>query len=212
MAVGTKELSPVELDTFEDERLVDELKKAKEELFNLRFQSATGQLESHGRLRAVKRDIARIYTVIRERELGIRATPAPVEAPAKAEKKTKKAKAATCKLTVASRGRDEGGLIMAETKKAAEAEVAETAELVRGYRKVRRGYVVSDKMDKTIVVEVEDRVKHPLYGKVLRRTSKVKAHDELNTAGIGDLVVISETRPLSATKRWRLVEIVEKAK
>ena len=70
---------PVELDTFEDERLVDELKKAKEELFNLRFQSATGQLESHGRLRAVKRDIARIYTVIRERELGIRATPAPVE-------------------------------------------------------------------------------------------------------------------------------------
>jgi small subunit ribosomal protein S17 len=94
---------------------------------------------------------------------------------------------------------------MAETKKAAEAEVAETAELVRGYRKVRRGYVVSDKMDKTIVVEVEDRVKHPLYG-------KVKAHDELNTAGIGDLVVISETRPLSATKRWRLVEIVEKAK
>jgi large subunit ribosomal protein L29 len=93
MAVGTKELSPTELDTFEDERLVDELKKAKEELFNLRFQSATGQLESHGRLRAVKRDIARIYTVIRERELGIRAAPAPVEAPAKAEKKTKKAKA-----------------------------------------------------------------------------------------------------------------------
>ena len=82
----------------------------------------------------------------------------------------------------------------------------------RGYRKVRRGYVVSDKMDKTIVVEVEDRVKHPLYGKVLRRSSKVKAHDEQNTAGIGDLVVISETRPLSATKHWRLVEIVEKAK
>ena len=93
MAIGTKELAPAELDTFEDDRLIDELKKAKEELFNLRFQSATGQLESHGRLRAVKRDIARIYTVIRERELGIRATPAPVEAPAKAEKKTKKAKA-----------------------------------------------------------------------------------------------------------------------
>lgn len=82
----------------------------------------------------------------------------------------------------------------------------------RGYRKTRRGYVVSDKMDKTIVVEVEDRVKHPLYGKVIRRTSKVKAHDETNTAGIGDLVVINETRPLSATKRWRLVEILEKAK
>ena len=95
MAIGSKELAPVELDTFEDERLMDELKKAKEELFNLRFQSATGQLESHGRIRAVKRDIARIYTVIRERELGIRATPVAVEAPAKASKKTtKKADAA----------------------------------------------------------------------------------------------------------------------
>lgn len=90
------------------------------------------------------------------------------------------------------------------------AEVTETLD--RGDRKSRRGYVVSDKMDKTIVVEVEDRVKHPLYGKVIRRTTKIKAHDEGNTAGIGDLVVIHETRPLSATKRWRLVEIVEKAK
>ncbi|GAB3121742.1 50S ribosomal protein L29 [Glaciibacter psychrotolerans] len=95
MALGSKELATDELDTFENERLLEELKKAKEELFNLRFQSATGQLESHGRLRAVKRDIARIYTIIRERELGIRATPvaAPASAPAKAEKKTKKAKA-----------------------------------------------------------------------------------------------------------------------
>jgi small subunit ribosomal protein S17 len=87
-----------------------------------------------------------------------------------------------------------------------------TAESDRNDRKVRRGYVTSDKMDKTIVVEVEDRVKHRLYGKVLRRTSKVKAHDGANQAGVGDLVVISETRPLSATKRWRLVEILEKAK
>jgi large subunit ribosomal protein L29 len=110
MAVGSKELAPVELDTFEDDRLIDELKKAKEELFNLRFQSATGQLESHGRLRAVKRDIARIYTVIRERELGIRATPAKTEAPVKAAK----AKAAPKK---------------SETEApAAEAEVTETAE------------------------------------------------------------------------------------
>ncbi|HEU0205670.1 MAG TPA: 50S ribosomal protein L29 [Pseudolysinimonas sp.] len=96
MAVGSKELASSELDTFEDERLIDELKKAKEELFNLRFQSATGQLESHGRLRAVKRDIARIYTVIRERELGIRATPVVSEAPAKPAKKaaaTKKSEA-----------------------------------------------------------------------------------------------------------------------
>ena len=74
------------------------------------------------------------------------------------------------------------------------------------------GTVVSDKMDKTITVEIEDRVKHPLYGKVLRRTSKIKAHDEANTAAIGDLVVVMETRPLSASKRWRLVEVVEKAK
>ena len=94
MAIGSKELAADELDTFDDVRLVDELKKAKEELFNLRFQSATGQLESHGRLRAVKRDIARIYTVIRERELGIRATPTPVEVAAKAEKKTKAKKEA----------------------------------------------------------------------------------------------------------------------
>lgn len=89
---------------------------------------------------------------------------------------------------------------------------SEAAEETRGYRKTRRGYVVSDKMDKTVVVAVEDRVKHPLYGKVMRRTSKVKAHDEANTAGVGDLVLIMETRPLSATKRWRLVEVVEKAK
>ena len=89
MAIGSKELAPIELDTFEDDRLVEELRKAKEELFNLRFQSATGQLDNHGRLRAVKRDIARIYTVIRERELGIRATPAPVEVAPKAAKATK---------------------------------------------------------------------------------------------------------------------------
>jgi small subunit ribosomal protein S17 len=82
----------------------------------------------------------------------------------------------------------------------------------RGYRKVREGVVVSDKMEKTIVVEVEDRVKHGLYGKVIRRTSKLKAHDEQNVAGTGDRVQIMETRPLSATKRWRLVQVVEKAK
>jgi small subunit ribosomal protein S17 len=83
---------------------------------------------------------------------------------------------------------------------------------VRKPRKVREGLVVSDKMDKTVVVVVEDRVKHPLYGKVLRRTRKLKAHDENNSCGIGDRVLLMETRPLSATKRWRVVEIVEKAK
>src|SRR6478609_7481444 len=133
MAIGSKDLASTELRGLDDERLVDELRKAKEELFNLRFQSATGQLDNHGRLRAVRKDIARIYTEMRERELGIG-------------------------------------------------------------------------------VKGEDRVKHALYGKVIRRTSKVKAHDEANTAGVGDRVLIMETRPLSATKRWRLVEILEKAK
>lgn len=79
-------------------------------------------------------------------------------------------------------------------------------------RKVREGLVVSDKMDKTVVVAVEDRFKHAVYSKVVRRTNKLKAHDENNAAGIGDRVLIMETRPLSATKRWRVVEILEKAK
>ncbi|MFW6598862.1 30S ribosomal protein S17 [Propionibacteriaceae bacterium Y2011] len=117
---------------------------------------------------------------------------------------------------------------MSETTKVETAEtVAETPEVVdseraaseiahsdssRNRRKVRVGYVVSDKMDKTIVVAVEDRKKHPLYGKVMRQTLRLKAHDEQNEAGTGDRVVVMETRPLSATKRWRLVQVVEKAK
>jgi len=106
MAVGSKELASAQLDGFDNERLVEELRKAKEELFNLRFQSATGQLENHGRLRAVKKDIARIYTVLRERELGIRAEVAAPVVEAKEEKKSKKA----------------------STKKADKAEKAETEE------------------------------------------------------------------------------------
>ena len=90
--------------------------------------------------------------------------------------------------------------------------VSEATAAERTARKVREGLVVSDKMDKTVVVNVEDRVKHALYGKVLRRNIKLKAHDEENSAGVGDRVRIMETRPLSATKRWRLVEILEKAK
>jgi small subunit ribosomal protein S17 len=88
----------------------------------------------------------------------------------------------------------------------------ESTTPARANRKVREGLVVSDKMDKTVVVEVEDRVKHALYGKVLRRTRKLKVHDEQNACGIGDRVSLMETRPLSATKRWRVVEILEKAK
>jgi small subunit ribosomal protein S17 len=87
-----------------------------------------------------------------------------------------------------------------------------TNENTKGSRKVRQGYVVSDKMSKTIVVRLEDRKQHALYGKIMRTNSKVKAHDEENTAGIGDLVRIEETRPLSKDKHFRLVEIIEKAK
>ena len=121
---------------------------------------------------------------------------------------------------------------MAEAKKAAPAKAAKAAPTAgaakdgnakgpkntpatpkpRGRRKTRIGYVVSDKMQKTIVVELEDRMRHPLYGKIIRTTKKVKAHDENGDAGIGDRVSLMETRPLSATKRWRLVEILEKAK
>ncbi|MFV2196307.1 MULTISPECIES: 30S ribosomal protein S17 [unclassified Nocardiopsis] len=90
--------------------------------------------------------------------------------------------------------------------------MTENQTATRNYRKVREGYVVSDKMDKTVVVEVEDRITHARYGKVIRRTSKYKAHDEANSCGVGDRVRLMETRPLSATKNWRVVEILEKAK
>ena len=85
-------------------------------------------------------------------------------------------------------------------------------QISRGYRKTRIGEVVSDKMDKTIVVAIKTKVRHPLYGKMVNRTRKVKAHDEENSCGIGDTVKIMETRPLSKDKRWRVVEIIEKAK
>ena len=88
----------------------------------------------------------------------------------------------------------------------------DTTTEARGFRKTREGLVVSDKMDKTVVVAVEDRVQHALYKKTLRRTNKLKAHDEQNSCGVGDRVLLMETRPLSATKRWRVVEILERAK
>jgi len=92
--------------------------------------------------------------------------------------------------------------------------VSDTSEpaSARGYRKVREGVVVSDKMDKTVVVEVEDRIKHPRYAKIIRRTKRYKAHDGENACGVGDRVRLLETRPMSATKRWRVAEILEKAK
>jgi len=101
---------------------------------------------------------------------------------------------------------------MSEDQVVQDTGVQDTVSVDRNDRKTRQGYVVSYKMDKTVVVEVEERVKHPLYGKVMRRSSKVKAHDEANSCGVGDRVLIMETRPLSATKHWRVVEILEKAK
>ena len=91
-------------------------------------------------------------------------------------------------------------------------EKTQQTQETRSYRKIREGLVVSDKMDKTVVVAVEDRVKHALYGKIIRRTTKYKAHDESNACGVGDRVRLMETRPLSATKRWRVVEILERAR
>jgi small subunit ribosomal protein S17 len=100
---------------------------------------------------------------------------------------------------------------MSETTEPGDAAAIGISPVRTSHRKVREGVVVSDKMRKTVVVEVEDRVKHPLYGKVIRRSTKLKAHDESDRVGVGDRVQIMETRPLSATKRWRVVEVIEKA-
>ncbi len=132
-----------------------------------------------------------------EATTGEKAAKATKAAPKKAAAKAAAPKAAATKDTAA---KDKGPKNTPVTPKP------------RGRRKTRIGYVVSDKMQKTIVVELEDRMRHPLYGKIIRTTKKVKAHDEDSVAGIGDRVSLMETRPLSATKRWRLVEILEKAK
>ena len=154
-----REMTEVELNS--------ELAKMKKELFNLRFQHVTGQLENPVKMREVKREIARVKTILREKEL------------AKAEAYRK----GGCNMTVE-----------------------------RNRRKTKVGVVVSDKMDKTVVVAIEDFVRHSLYGKAVKRTKKVKAHDENNECQIGDRVRIMETRPLSKDKRWRLVNIIEKVK
>ena len=139
-----------ELKNLSVEELNKKLDELKKDLFMLRMQHATNQLDNPMRLAAVKKDIARIKTSMTEN--------------------------------------------------------------TRAFRKTRIGQVVSDKMDKTIVVAIEDSVQHPLYKKTMKRTYKLKAHDENNECGIGDTVEVMETRPLSKDKRWRLVRIIEKAK
>ena len=143
-----------------------QLVEAKKELFNLRFQNATNQLENTARIKEVRRNIARIQTFI----------------------------TAADEISI--------GILRKKGDNIVE----------RNLRKTRVGIVVSDKMDKTIVVAVKDNVKHPLYNKIVKRTYKLKAHDENNEAHIGDTVRVMETRPLSKDKRWRLVEIMERAK
>ena len=154
-----REMSEAELNS--------ELVRMKKDLFNLRFQHVTGQLENPIKMRETKRDIARVKTIIREKEL------------AKVQDYRK------------------GGWFMA---------------VERNRRKTRVGMVISDKMDKTITVAIQDNVRHPLYNKIVKKTYKLKAHDEKNDAKIGDTVRVMETRPLSKDKRWRLVEIMERAK
>jgi small subunit ribosomal protein S17 len=152
------------------------LAELEEERFRLRFRGATEALSNPLRLRTIRRDIARLQTVLREKADTVEAT--------------------------RSRAREETK--MAETEK--------TNPAARTARKVRQGLVVSDKMDKTVVVAIERRVPHPVYGKMVTKTKRLKAHDEANSAKVGDTVRIVETRPLSKDKRFRLLEIVERAR
>ena len=159
---------PGELRELHDDELVTRLREAKEELFNLRFQMATGQLDNNRRLRTVRHDIARIYTIMRERELGLSVAPRR-----------------GCRHERADDGPRRDG-----------ADAAAPARPARAWWSATR-------WTRPSWSQVEDRVKHPLYGKVIRRTSKLKAHDETERGGVGDRVLLMETRPLSATKRWR---------
>ena len=148
--------------------LANELVAAKKELFNLRFQNATNQLDNTARIKEVRKNIARIQTVM-----------------------TQKANNQLFNI---------------------QDDLERRIIVERNLRKTRTGKVTSDKMDKTITVAIEDHVKHPLYNKIVKRTYKLKAHDENNECKIGDTVKVMETRPLSKDKRWRLVEIIERAK
>ena len=153
-------MKAAELQKLSVEELNAKLKELKGELFNLRFQHAINQLDNPHKMVEVKKDIARVMTVLNQKNA-------------------------------------EGGAVMTEE---------------RTLRKTRVGIVESAKMDKTVVIAIEDNVKHPVYGKIIKHTLKVHAHDENNECGVGDRVAIMETRPLSKTKRWRVTEIIEKAK
>ena len=172
-----------ELRELTDAQLLERAESAKEELFNLRFQLATGQLDDSSSIKKVRHEIARIATVMRQRDF--------------------EARGHGC------RGRSRRNRVR-NGERAVSEEQQVTQE--RGRRKTRTGVVVSDGMDKTVVVRIDRSFRHPLYDKTVRRSKKLAAHDESNEAHVGDRVRVVETRPLSKSKRWRLVEIVEKAK
>ena len=164
------------------EQLNEKLAGLKKDLFYLRMQHATNQLDNPVKIRETKHDIARVKTVLAE-------------------------------LAAGDQKQVEGGTRPRTTSPPGPSRTAHTnEEQITASRKTRFGKVVSDKMDKTVVVAIEDRVAHPLYKKIVGRTYKLKAHDEQNACGIGDKVKVMETRPLSKDKRWRVVEIIEKAK
>ena len=180
-----------ELRELPDEELYVRIDSAKEELFNLRFQLATGQLDNTARLKDLRHDVARVMTVLRERHL---------EAELEAE-------------LAAGRGRDGAGAARAGRRRRSRRgrSVSEQSTTDRSRRKVRTGVVVSDGMDKTVMVRIDRQVRHALYDKTVRRSTKLAAHDEANDAHVGDTVRVMETKPISKSKRWRVVEVVERA-
>ena len=161
-----------DIQAMSDDELAKKLEEGRAELFNLRFQMATSQLDNTARVKIVKKDIARVLTEQR--------------APSDRRGEVRRPELA-------------GDMTMAETEK-------------RNARKVVTGTVVSISGDKSITVKIDYRKRHPKYGKMMTISKKLHAHDEKNECGVGDLVTVMETRPLSKTKRWRLVEIVERAK
>jgi small subunit ribosomal protein S17 len=150
-------VKPSDLRDLSYEELKTKLAESKQELFNLRFQVATNQLDNTARIETVRHEVARIATVMREQEI-------------------------------------------------------EAFHQTKANRKIRTGIVVSDARDKTVTVEIVDSVRHKIYQKTMKSTKKLQVHDETNDAHVGDTVKVMETRPLSKTKRWRVVEIVERAR
>ena len=178
----------------------------EEERFRLGFRAATETLEDSLRLRLLRRDIARLKTVLRERERGAAVTAAGGDRRMTDMTHGAPTSAAARAVNAAPAGTGGGSGSMApQTER-------NGASLARRSRKTRVGKVVSDQMQKTVVVAIERRVPHPVYGKMVTRTTRLKAHDEQNASKAGDTVRIMETRPLSKDKRWRVIEILDRAR